>query len=78
MNDSPTAFNDFYTTSEDTSLTIAPPGVLANDIDVDGTLSAVLQTQAVHGTVVLNANGTFVYVAESEFLRNGQFHLPGK
>ena len=36
MNDAPVAVDDSYTTNEDTPLTIAAPGVLGNDTDVDG------------------------------------------
>ena len=36
VNDAPVAANDSYTTTEDTPLTVAAPGVLANDTDVDG------------------------------------------
>ena len=39
----PVADDDSYTTDEDTPLTVAAPGVLANDTDVDGdTLTATL------------------------------------
>src|SRR6185369_16963584 len=42
-NDAPVAAGDGYTTAEDTALTVAAAGVLANDADVDGDpLSAVL------------------------------------
>ncbi len=34
VNDAPVAANDNYATSEDTALTVAAPGVLANDTDV--------------------------------------------
>lgn len=62
VNDAPVAVDESYTTSEDTNLTIAAPGVLANDTDVDSTvLSAVLVTAATRGTVTLSANGSFVY-----------------
>ncbi|HKB14235.1 MAG TPA: MBG domain-containing protein, partial [Vicinamibacterales bacterium] len=41
VNNAPSAANDSYTTLEDTPLTIAAPGVLANDTDADGaTVSA--------------------------------------
>ena len=35
VNDAPVANNDTGTTNEDTVLTVAAPGVLANDTDVD-------------------------------------------
>ncbi len=36
VNDAPLAVNDSYTTAEDTALTVAAPGALGNDTDVDG------------------------------------------
>ncbi|MGE0382821.1 MAG: Ig-like domain-containing protein, partial [Hyphomicrobium sp.] len=36
VNDAPVASGDSYTTSEDTTLLVAAPGVLVNDSDVDG------------------------------------------
>src|SRR5262249_20296085 len=36
VNDAPVAVNDAYSTNEDTPLSVAAPGVLANDSDVDG------------------------------------------
>jgi len=43
VNDAPVAVDDSYTTPEDTLLSVAAAGVLANDRDVDGdALSAIL------------------------------------
>ncbi len=62
VNDAPVAVNDSYTTNEDAVLSIAAPGVLSNDTDVDGnSLTAALMSGASHGTLTLNANGSFVY-----------------
>ena len=36
VNDAPVADDDAYSTTEDTALTVAAPGVLGNDTDVDG------------------------------------------
>ena len=36
VNDAPVATGDSFTTAEDTTLTVAAPGVLGNDTDVDG------------------------------------------
>ncbi|HTD67788.1 MAG TPA: Ig-like domain-containing protein, partial [Candidatus Limnocylindria bacterium] len=58
----PIASDDAYTMNEDTVLTIAAPGVLVNDSDIDGdTLTAVLVTGPAHGTLNFNGNGAFVY-----------------
>ena len=56
----PVAVNDAYSVKHDQTLTIAAPGVLANDTGTSP-LSAILVTQPAHGTVTLNANGSFVY-----------------
>jgi VCBS repeat-containing protein len=68
VNDLPEAVNDEYSTDEDTPLTIAAPGILGNDTDVDGDpLSASIVNQPEHGTVTLNADGSFVYTPEADF-----------
>src|SRR5438045_7509108 len=69
INDAPVAANDdTYTTPEDTLLTVSAPGVLANDSDVDGnSLSAVLVSNPTHGTLTLNANGSFGYVPTTNY-----------
>ncbi len=74
-NDVPTAANDSYTTAEDTPLSIAAPGVLANDPpDPDGnTLTAVLETNVTGGTLSLNANGGFTYTPVANFSGNVSF-----
>ncbi len=62
-NDAPVAANDDYTTLEDTPLTKAAPGVLRNDVDVDSpVLTATLTSDAEHGTLTFNADGSFRYV----------------
>src|SRR2546426_2026567 len=45
VNDPPVANNDSYSTNDDTVLTVAAPGVLGNDSDVDGDpLTAIVVT----------------------------------
>src|SRR5262249_42923098 len=62
VNDPPVANNDAYTTAEDTPLTVAAPGVLANDTDVDGNpLTAILVNGPSNGTLTLNPDGSFTY-----------------
>jgi RHS repeat-associated protein len=69
VNDPPVAGNDSFTTNEDTALVVsAPQGVLANDSDVDSaTLTALLVGGPSHGTVVLNADGSFTYTPAANF-----------
>ncbi len=68
-NNVPVAVNDPYTTAEDTMLSVAAAGVLTNDTDADvaDTLSAVLVTGPAHGTLTLNANGSFDYTPAANY-----------
>jgi VCBS repeat-containing protein len=66
--DAPTATADGYTTDEDVPLTVAAPGVLANDTDQDGDpLHAELVGAAQHGTVTLAESGGFTYSPDAGF-----------
>ena len=50
-NDAPSAVDDAYSATEDTTLTVNAPGVLGNDGDPDGdALSAVLVSGPGHGS----------------------------
>src|SRR5205823_4491980 len=73
--DRPTAANDSYSTAEDTPLTIAAAaGVLVNDTDVDGNaLTALVVTQPAHGTLTLNADGSFTYTPNANFNGSDSF-----
>ena len=67
-NSAPTAASDTYTTDEDAVVTVAAPGVLANDTDADGdALTAVLATGPAHGALSLNADGSFTYTPSANF-----------
>lgn len=58
----PTAVDDSYNVVTGNTLNVSAPGVLGNDTNSGGgILSAVLATQASHGTASLNANGSFTY-----------------
>ena len=70
----PVANNDSYDFTENTTLTVATPGVLANDTDTAGyTLTAVLVTGPAHGTLTLNPNGGFTYVPATNFSGTDSF-----
>jgi VCBS repeat-containing protein len=74
VNDAPVAGNDSYTTGQNTALTVSAPGVLGNDTDVDGdTLTAGTVVQPAHGTVAVNANGSFTYTPASGFTGGDSF-----
>ncbi|MFA5309024.1 MAG: Ig-like domain-containing protein, partial [Dehalococcoidales bacterium] len=61
-NNAPVAANNNYSMVGNTSLTIAVPGILANDTDEDGdTLMAVLAGIPSHGSLILNSDGSFNY-----------------
>ena len=63
FNHPPVAVDDAYATNENTTLNVPAPGVLVNDIDVDGdTLTAIQVTTPAHGALTLNANGSLTYV----------------
>jgi large repetitive protein len=65
VNDAPLAVTDVITTDEDTPVIIH---ALTNDIDVDGDpLSVVSITNPLHGTAVVNTDGTITYTPEANF-----------
>ena len=68
-NNSPVAKSDTFSVDEDETLTIAASsGVLTNDADADGdTLSATLVTGVDHGTLTLNADGSFTYKPDDDY-----------
>ena len=81
VNDAPVAEPDAYTTDEDTLLTVAAPGLLSNDTDVDlplDTLTAVAGTYQsdLGATVVVNSDGSMSYdpatVPDLQQLTSGQ------
>ena len=70
----PAANADTYATAEDTALTVAAPGVLANDTDADGDpLSAVPADLPAHGSLSLNADGSFTYTPDADFAGSDRF-----
>jgi VCBS repeat-containing protein len=74
VNDAPVASGDSYSVNEDNALNIAAPGVLGNDTDVENhQLAAVLETAATHGSVTLNANGSFAYTPDEDYNGSDSF-----
>ena len=68
VNDAPVATDDHLSATEDTTLT---GSVLANDEDADGDALSVTSTgslaTAQGGTVVMNADGSFVYAPAADY-----------
>jgi VCBS repeat-containing protein len=63
-NDAPVARDDNAATPEDTPVTVA---VLGNDSDADGDALSVTGANALHGSVVVNADGTLGYTPAADF-----------
>ncbi|MDB5518443.1 MAG: hypothetical protein JWQ17_5201, partial [Tardiphaga sp.] len=63
VDDAPVAAADSYSTSMNTALTVpAAAGVLSNDSDAEGNaFTAVIVGDVAHGTLTLNADGSFTY-----------------
>jgi hypothetical protein len=74
VNERPVAGNESYSTNYGVPLVIAAPGVLTNDTDIDSpTLTARIGTAPLHGTVTLNANGSFTYTPAAGFVGTDSF-----
>jgi hypothetical protein len=60
VNQPPVANNDSYSTPQDTVLSIAAPGVLANDSDPEGhALTMIKDSDPANGTLSINPDGSF-------------------
>ncbi len=68
-NETPVATNDMFTVGEDAVLTVdAAGGLLANDSDADGdAITPTITLEPLHGSVVLNADGSFSYTPDADF-----------
>jgi CSLREA domain-containing protein len=68
QNSVPEAESDAYTVNQNDALTVAAPGVLANDIDANpASLIAILVAGPSNGDLILNANGSFFYEPNLNF-----------
>jgi VCBS repeat-containing protein len=74
VSDPPIAVDDSYSTPENTQLNVAAPGVLGNDIEVDGqTLTCILVSDVSHGTLTLNSDGSFIYTPDTDYIGSDSF-----
>jgi VCBS repeat-containing protein len=74
VNDPPVAGNELYTVMEDGELTVDGQGVLQNDHDLENDpLTARIIDQPQHGTLALDASGSFRYVPDANYQGSDQF-----
>lgn len=80
VNEKPVGVGDSYTINENAVLTVdVAAGVLSNDTDPDSnSLTAELVTNATHGQLVLNANGSFSYTPTARFVGADAFTYRAK
>lgn len=72
VNDAPVAVADNYTVAE--GGTLNGTSVLANDTDAEGdSLTAILVSGPAHGTLTLNADGTFTYIHDGSETTSDSF-----
>ena len=70
----PVAEADAYATQEDTPLSVDAPGVLGDDTDRNGDpLTATLESRPQHGTLDLEADGSFTYTPDADFNGSDSF-----
>jgi hypothetical protein len=84
-NGPPTVTDHIYYLRHDQPLNVLPPGVLANDFDINGlALTAALYSPPIYGTVDLEPDGSFYYTPAASFTGTDSFtyvanntYLPG-
>src|SRR5205085_726252 len=74
LNRAPVATDDSYTLAKNASITVTAPGVLSNDGDLDGdSLAAGGVGTVAHGSLTLNADGSFNYTPASNYFGADSF-----
>lgn len=70
----PVGLDDSYILDEDAVLSVPAPGVLENDSDPQSNpITALIDTEPSHGTLVLNPDGSFSYVPASDYYGTDSF-----
>ncbi|WP_442510878.1 VCBS domain-containing protein [Novipirellula sp. SH528] len=74
VNEAPVAIGDNYSINAGETLTLAAPGVLINDSDVDGDpLQLQLVSGPSHGVLTTSANGSLVYTPSDAYFGGDTF-----
>jgi hypothetical protein len=74
VNDAPGTANDSYATEEDAPLTVAAPGLLGNDRDVEGSdLTARIDREPGQGNLSLDPDGSFTYTPAADWIGDASF-----
>lgn len=76
VNDAPVARDNILSVTEDHKLTLADPGIMANDYDIDtakSSLSATVATSTTNGTLALNKGGGLTYTPRTNFSGTDRF-----
>jgi hypothetical protein len=75
----PLVFAPSYTVLDNGTLTVAANGVLVNDVSANGQgLTAMLASGPAHGTLRLNADGSFTYTPAANFVGTDTFMYQAK
>jgi VCBS repeat-containing protein len=74
VNMPPVAVQDTYVIRRGNTLTVAAPGILGNDYDVnDDPITAQLGTGVAHGNLSFHTDGSFTYTPDDGFVGMDQF-----
>ncbi len=74
VNDVPVANGEAYNTGVNTPLSVAAPGVVGNDFDLENDiLSPVLADNVDFGALTLNSDGSFTYTPNTDFSGTDSF-----
>lgn len=69
----PIGVADTLTMVHDRVAVVPPPGVLGNDLDLDGGATAVLDSSPTHGTVTLRSDGGYTYKPNAGYVGTDVF-----